>query len=151
MTMVWATPDEVRAVFAVQAAALGADEWPLLPEGDAPVQVLIDNAVRSLTPKAIRWPLLDDTDRPEDTGQRAHVVQAVCEVIRDRLLSKAMCAELGGRGATEVIASGGRVKAGNLEVQGGAGSWLKDRSRVPMDAYAALAAAGMLGGSVSTC
>ena len=151
MTMIWATPAEVRAVFAAHAEALGSTEWPALPEGDAAVQVLVDHATRVLALKAIRWPLLDDDDRPEDTEQRGHVVQAVCEVIRDRLLSKAMVAELGGRGAAEVISGGGRVKAGNLEVQGGGSSrWLADRSRVPVDAYAALAAAGMIGGSVPT-
>lgn len=151
MTMIWATTSEVRAVFTAHTAALGVDEWPPLPEADAAVQVLVDNAVRSLIPKVIRWPILDDTDRPEDAEQRGHVIQAVCEVIRDRLLSKAMVAELGGRGAAEVIASGGRVKAGNLEVQGGSGTWLTARSRIPIDAYTALAAAGMIGGSVPTC
>lgn len=150
--MIWATVAEVRAVFEAQMAALGADEWPPLPAGDAAVQTLIDNAVRSLVPKVIRWPLLDDSDRPDDTEQRGNVVQAVAEVIRDRLLTAKATAELGGQGAADVIASGGRVKAGNLEVAGGNGgsSWLTRRSRVPIDAYTALAAAGMIGGSVPT-
>ena len=153
MTMIWATTEEVRALFAAHAAALGVGEWPALPEGDAGVQVLIDNAVRSLVPMAIRWPILDDTDRPEDTAQRGHVVQAVCEVIRDRLLSKAAVAAVGGQGAADIVAGGGRVKAGSLEVQGGNGGsrWLSQRSRVPVDAVFALQSADMIGGSVPTC
>jgi len=152
MTMVWATPAEVREVFSVQASALGAAEWPPLPEADVAVQALIDNATRSLVPKVIRWPILDDTDRPEDTEQAGHVVAAVCEVIRDRLVTKTAVAEVGGRGAANVIASGGRVKAGTLEVQGGGnGAWLAGRSRVPVDAIFALQNAGLIGGSVPTC
>lgn len=151
MTMVWATTPEVRAVFALQGAALGDDEWPALPEDDAVLDVQIESAARVLGIKVIRWPVLDDDDRPEDTEQRGHVVMAVCEVIRDRLRARAAAAAVGGQAMAEVIAGGGRVKAGNLEVQGGNnGGGLAGKSRVPIDAYTALAAAGLIGGSVPT-
>lgn len=151
MTMIWATPAEVREVWSVQQAALGTAEWPTLPEDDKAVQALIDNATRALAVKVIRWPILDDQDRPEDLEQAGHVVAAVCEVIRDRLQTKAAVVEVGGMGSAQIIASGGRVKAGNLEVQGGTGgggSWLASRTRVPIDAIFALQSAGMVGGSV---
>jgi hypothetical protein len=154
MTMVWATVAEVREVFSVQAIALGAAEWPALPENDAAVQALINNATSALTVKAIRWPILTDDDRPEDTEQAGHVVAAVCEVIRDRLVSRDAVVAVGGMGSAQIIASGGRVKAGNLEVQGGSsggGAWLASRSRVPVDAIFALQNAGMIGGSVTSC
>lgn len=149
--MVWATVAEVRAVFDAEAAALGTVERPALPAVDAAVQTLIDSAARILGTKVIRWPILDDTDRPEDTEQRGHVVQAVAEVIRDRLRQTRAVVEVGGTGAAQIIAAGGRVKAGNLEVQGGNNSgWLGGRSWVPIDAYTAMAAAGLIGGSVPT-
>jgi hypothetical protein len=151
VTMVWATTTEVRAAFAAGTEADGATEWPALPEADTAVNTLIVSASRALAVKVIRWPILDDTDRPEDTEQRSHILHAVCEVIRDRRLAATAVAELGGQAAAGVIAGGGSVKAGNLEVRGGnSGGWLADRSRVPVDAVFALQAAGLIGGSVPT-
>jgi hypothetical protein len=151
VTMVWATVAEVRAVFAAQQAALGDVEWPPLPEADAAVQVLVDSATRHLAAKVIRWPILDDTDRAEDTEQRGHIVQAVAETIRARLASKKAdddaAAQLGS--LVGIVSGGGRIKAGNLEVQGGAGVGAVSKSRIPLDAIMCLQAAGLIGGSVA--
>jgi hypothetical protein len=150
--MIWATPDEVRGRFAAYQAALGEAEWPPLPEADAAVQVLIESASRHLGTKVIRWPILDDDDRVEDEQDRVHVELAVCEVIRARLQAKvaddAATAQLGPLAG--VVAGGGRVKAGSLEVQGGGSSSTSSSGRVPLDAIMCLQAAGLIGGSVPT-
>lgn len=155
MAMIWATVAEVRDHFEAQTAAWGTDEWPELPADDAAVQTMIDSAARAMTTKVIRWPILDDTDRAEDEDQRAHLVVAVCEVIRDRLRANAVATAVGGQVAVDVVAAGGRIKAGNLEVQGGnrgagSGSWTARRARLPIEAIEALAAANLIGGGVAT-
>ncbi|GAB3472020.1 hypothetical protein [Actinophytocola sediminis] len=153
MAMIWATVAEVRAHCEAQTSAWGVDEWPALPEDDPAVQAMIDTATRALIPKVIRWPILGDDDRAEDEEQRGHLVVAVCEVIRDRLRAKAVAAAVGGQVAVDVVAAGGRIKASQLEVQGGSGSggssgWTARRARLPLEAYDALSAAGLIGGSV---
>jgi hypothetical protein len=152
--MIWATVDEVRAHVEAQTAAWGTDEWPALPAEDDAVQTMVDSAVRALVPKVIRWPILDDTDRAEDEEQRGHLVVAVCEVIRERQRATATAAAVGGQAAVDVVAAGGRIKAGNLEVQGGArgagsGGWTARRSTLPIEAVDALAAANLIGGGVA--
>ncbi|ACU35587.1 hypothetical protein [Actinosynnema mirum] len=146
--MIWATTPEVRAY-------AGAD----LPSsvGDAEVQRGIDRAVRSLEASVLRWPLLDDAERPADARVRADVVAAVAETLLARRKADAVAADLGGAGATAVIAAGGTVSAGKLTVSGsrnggsGAGVAIGDAGRrPPVEAWEALAAAGMIGGSVAS-
>lgn len=141
--MIWATVAEVR-----DHLNLPADVT------DTEVQRLIDTASRTLETKIIRWPVLNDTERAEDEQQRAHLVAAVAETIRARRDNDAAVAQLGGSGVAAVIAAGGTITASKLTVSGGSrrgGSGVAvgaSAPRVPIEAYEALQAAGLIGGSV---
>ncbi len=152
--MIWATVAEVRDWWENQQVALGVT-WADLPGSDPAVQMLIDSATRTLGAKVIRWPVLDDTDRTEDEEQRGHLVVAVGEVVRARRQAAEVTAELGG-GAAAVIAGGGSITASKLTVSGGSkqsggGVRVGDSAvTVPLAAYDALSAAGLIGGSVAS-
>jgi hypothetical protein len=155
--MIWATVAEVRQWWTDQQDALGV-AWPALPLTDPPVQMLVDSASRTLGAKIVRWPVLDeDTERAEDEAQRGHLVVAVGEVIRARREAAAAVDALGGGGAAAVIAGGGSITASKLSVsggskQGGGGGVRVGESalQVPIAAYDALMAAGLIGGSVAS-
>jgi len=153
--MIWATVLEVRHWWAEQQDALGVT-WAALPQADGPVQMLIDSASRTLGAKIVRWPVLDDDERAEDLEQRGHLVVAVGEVIRARREAAAAVDSLGGVGAAAVIAGGGSITAGKLSVSGGGkqgsgGSRVGEAAiTVPIAAYDALQAAGLIGGSVAS-
>lgn len=153
--MIWATVDEVRDWWGDQQVALGVT-WPDLPASDPAVQMLVDSASRTLGAKIVRWPVLDDDDRAEDEAQRGHLVVAVGEVIRARREAAAAVGSLGGVGAAAVIAGGGSITAGKLSVSGGSkqsGGGVRvgeSAVQVPIAAYDALSAAGLIGGSVAS-
>jgi hypothetical protein len=146
--MIWATVAEIRTYRNAAVAADPGATWPELAAADAAVQTLIESAARRLAGMVIRWPVLDDEDRAEDTVQRGHLVAAVAETIRGRLRASATDAALGGMSA--LIAAGGKIKADNLEITGAAGAVVGETRTIPVDALDALAAAGLIGGSVPT-
>lgn len=149
--MIWATPAEVRTWWTDQQAAL-AVTWPELPATDPPVQGLIDTATRTLESKVIRWPILNDQERAEDEAQRAHLIAAVGETIRARRDNDTAIAQLGGTGVAAVLAAGGSIEASKLRATGGRGVLVgaSNTQRVPIEAYEALQAAGLIGGSVAS-
>lgn len=153
--MIWATPAEVRTWWTDQQAAL-AVTWPALPTTDPPVQMLIDTASRTLGAKVIRWPVLNDQERADDEQQRAHLIAAVGETIQARREATATETALGGSGAAAIIAAGGTITASKLTVSGGSrtgGSGARigeNATTVPIAAYDALQAAGLIGGSVAS-
>lgn len=152
--MIWATVAEVREWWADQQTAY-AVTWSPLPVEDTGVQTLIDSATRTLDRKAIRYPLLDEaTDRAVDEKVRANVMAAVAETIAAGRKTKAEAAALDASlpGMADIVRAGGSVTAGSLSVTGArtasGNATASTAGRVPIEAYEALAAAGMIGGSV---
>lgn len=145
MAAVYATVLEVRT-------ALGS-RLPTDPVvSDAAVTEWIARATDAIDCALTYRPLIGDDDRPSDEEQKRWLIVAVADIVHALYRTEGPAATLS-PDLQAIIAAGGRVKAGKLEVQGASGGQATGGlhpTGLTRGAARALWRAGLYGGPVTS-